>query len=78
MSTYIASRESELLAQEVVELVTLGRVSLEAAKRKVSFPKHKHFNRTVGIKSLKVVSTYISRNEACVPVVPAQLSMTES
>lgn len=78
MSTYIASRESELLAQEVVELVALGRITLEAASRRVSIPEHKHLDRPVGVKSFKVASTYISRNEACVPVVPAQLLITES
>lgn len=76
MPTYIASGESELLAQEVVELVTLGRVPMEAASRRVSIPEHKHLNRSAG-SSLKVASTYISRNEACVPVVPTQLLITK-
>lgn len=78
MSTYIASREVKLLAEEVVELVALGRVSMEAASRRVSISEHKHLDRPVGVKSFKEASTYISRKEACVPVVPIQLLITES
>lgn len=57
---YIAGRESKFLAKNFIQFVTLGMIALEAVNCVIS---------RVASDSGEV-KAYISRKDACVPVVP--------
>ena len=59
--THIATTETSFLAEQLIELVAFGRVTTEAMDVRIGILKGKR-------------QPYISRNEACVPVVPGFVS----